>query len=187
MHLCIDRLWDGSAADERYSLDLGVDDSTHELVVSVDAPYFDDPPPSAAPGSVPDLYEYEVVELFLFGSGARYLELELGPRGHYLALTFEGLRQRRKHVSIAYDAPVLANGRWRGTARIPPGALPPAASRVNAHAIHGRTPRRWLSARTDVRGARSRPDFHRLDTAIGLEPELARKLDRAYKSLEAPG
>lgn len=184
MRLCIDRLWDGTSVDEHYSLDLSVDDSTHELIVSVDAPFFGDPPPGAARGSVANLYEYEVVELFLFGAGARYLELELGPRGHYLALRFEGVRQRREDMSVVYDVPTLENRRWHGTARIPPDALPPAAARVNAHAIHGRSPRRWLSA---APAAGSRPDFHRFDAAIELEPGLARKLDRAYKSLESPG
>jgi hypothetical protein len=185
VRLCIDRLWDGTSADERYALDLSVDDSTHELIVSVDAPFFGDPPPpQAARASVADLFEYEVVELFLFGAGARYLEVELGPSGHYLALAFAGERQRRGDVTIAYDVSALEDQRWRGRARVPPEALPPVASRVNAHAIHGRSPRRWLSA---AAGAGSRPDFHRFDAAIELEPELARKLDRAYKSLESPG
>jgi hypothetical protein len=183
VRLCIDRLWDGTSADERYALDLSVDDSTQELIVRVDAPFFDDPPPEAARGSVSNLYEYEVVELFLFGAGARYLEVELGPSGHYLALAFEGVRQRRRDVAVVYDVPAIEDQRWRGKARIPPEALPPAASRVNAHAIHGRAPRRWLSA---ARAAGSRPDFHRVDAAIELEPGLARKLDRAYKSLESP-
>jgi hypothetical protein len=188
VRLCIDQLWDGTPADERYALELSVDDSTHELIVSVDAPFFGDPPPlsQAANGSVANLYEYEVVELFLFGAGARYLEVELGPSGHYLALTFDGERQRRGDMTIVYDVPALEDLRWRSRARIPPEALPPAASRVNAHAIHGRSPRRWLSAAAAA-GAGSRPDFHRFDAAIELEPELARKLDRAYKSLESPG
>jgi hypothetical protein len=186
VRLCIDQLWDGTSADERYALDLSVDDSTHELIVSVDAPFFGDPPPpsQAACGPVANLYDYEVVELFLFGAGARYLEVELAPSGHYLALAFAGERQRRGDVTIVYDVSALEDQRWVGRARIPPEALPPAASRVNAHAIHGRSPRRWLSA---AAAAGSRPDFHRFDAAIELEPGLARKLDRAYKSLESPG
>lgn len=179
MRIVIDRLWDGTTADERYTLDLSVDPTTRELVVSVDAPYFADPTPEGARGSVANLYEYEVVELFLFGSDERYLEVELGPGGHYLALAFEGARQKRRDVALDCDVPVFENERWRGRARIPREALPPAASRVNAHAIHGHSPRRWLSAAPTAAGAGSRPDFHRFDAAIALEPELARMLDRA--------
>jgi hypothetical protein len=184
VQLGIERLWDGSSADERYVLELSVDDSTHELVVAVDAPHFGDPLPADARGSVANLYEYEVVELFVFGAGPRYLEVELGPGGHYLALTFDGVREGREHVAVAYQVLSVEPSRWRGEARVPAFALPPAASRVNAHAIHGRAPRRFLSA---APRAGSHPDFHRSDAALPLEPELARKLDQAYKSLEAPG
>jgi len=185
VRLCVERLWDGGAADERYSLELSFDGFSRELVVRTDAPFFGDPAPAAPAGSVANLYEYEVVELFVFGAGARYLELELGPHGHYLALTFAGVRRRLESLAVRYEAEVRGGARWYGIARVPVQALPPGAVGVNAHAIHGRGPlRRWLSA-SPAPGAR--PDFHRPKSAIALEPALSAQLGAAYKSLEPPG
>ena len=46
--------------------------------------------PDAPRGArVANLWEYDVVECFLVGPDGRYLELELGAGGHFLALLFD--------------------------------------------------------------------------------------------------
>lgn len=51
--------------------------------------------PDARPGArVADLWHYDVAECFLVGRGGRYLEVELGPEGHFLVLSFDAPRRR---------------------------------------------------------------------------------------------
>ena len=88
--LVIDSTWDGEVIgpDERVSLALELGDAA--LVLDVDAPFHGDPAPPGVPGSCDGLWEFEVAELFLLGAEQHYLEIELGPFGHYLALSLHG-------------------------------------------------------------------------------------------------
>lgn len=107
------------------------------------------------------------MELFILGSEERYLEVELGPHGHYLVLALAGRRNVVKSgLQLDYEAS-LEDARWRGRARIPWAFLPPAPSRCNAYHIHGvGSARRYLAA-FPVPG--ERPDFHRLDCFAPFE------------------
>jgi len=130
------------------------------LRVDVEAPYHGDPRPSGPPGAFWKLWEHEVVELFLLGDDERYLELELGPHGHHLALQLHGARSTVAHsMPLAFDAHI-AGDRWRGRATVPRRWLPPGTLRANAYAIHGLPGARVYSAWAPVPGPQ--PDFHRL-------------------------
>jgi hypothetical protein len=132
-----------------------------DLTVLVDAPFFDDPPPPGRARSTDHLWEYEVVELFLVGDTSRYLEIELGPLGHYLVLQLHGARNVvRKGLRIRYEAEITGH-RWHGIATVPGSYLPPGIERANAYAIHGAGPARRYLAAFPVLGAA--PDFHRLE------------------------
>lgn len=131
------------------------------MAVTVDAPFHHDPAPPEQPGPTDGLWEYEVVELFLLTPPDHYLEIELGPHGHYLLLELRGRRQVvRSGMPIAYDAQI-DEGRWSGHAEIPLDYLPTGASRGNGYAIHGQPPARSYLAYYPVPG--TAPDFHRLD------------------------
>lgn len=175
VHIVIERLWDGSAAApaERITLDLRVVFGDLELVV--DAPFHGDPAPDASPGSTPGLWNYEVVELFLHAGDDRYLELELGPHGHWLALRLHGVRTVvDPAVPLEFAAEPPTNSRWRGRAVLPRPQLPAGLARWNAHAIHGQgDARRYLSA---LPAGGARPDFHRPDITAELDPALLHDL-----------
>ena len=48
------------------------------LRLSIKAPLYNDPPaPASPPGATDQLWDYEVVELFLMGAEERYLEVEV--------------------------------------------------------------------------------------------------------------
>ena len=166
--LRVERTWDGSpvAPDEIATVELEPRDGA--LVVRVDAPYHGDPPPAFPPGPTERLFEHEAVEVFLLGSDESYVELEMGPHGHHLALLLRG----RRHV-IARGLPLdylarIEGERWRGTAVVPYAWLPAGLGRVNAFAVHGeREARRHLAA-FPVPG--DRPDFHRLEAFGTLPP-----------------
>jgi hypothetical protein len=154
-------LWDGTPArpDEHVTVDAATRGEIFE--VTVKAPFHDDPPPPAPAGSTPGLWEYEVVELFVAGEGDGYVEIELGPHGHFLVLSLRGYRDViRTERSIDYSARINA-ARWQGQARIPAALLPASPQRMNAFAIHGRGALRRYLALYPTPGAS--PDFHRLD------------------------
>ena len=161
--LCIDRLWNGSPAEPDERTVVGVALEPGALIVTVDAPFYGDPEPTAPAGSTDRLWEHEVVELFLLGDGERYLELELGPHGHYLALELEGTRNIKRSALQLTFAARIEGSRWTGTARAPRRLVPPGALRANAYAIHGAGtgPGRRHLAWRPVPG--TAPDFHQLD------------------------
>lgn len=78
--------------------------------------------PPADPGWVDGLWEFDVIELFVAGGReGPYLELEVGPGGHWLALAFDGPRTGRREIRDL--EPELRGqvrpGRWRGRAAVP--------------------------------------------------------------------
>lgn len=171
IRLVIRTTWDGAelAAGEETSVEVRLGDG---LTVLVDAPYHGDPMPGGAPGRLDRLWEHEVVEVFLAEAptcDARYLEVELGPHGHWLALAFEGYRRRvAEDLVLDLRAGRVGNdgARWRGVAHVASAELGRALSRigaVNAYAIHGAGgARRHLAACPVPAGRYEAPDFHRL-------------------------
>jgi len=145
--------------------------------IVVDARFYDDVRPEGI-GRHARLWEHEVVEVFLaegVEATSRYVELELGPHGHWLVLGFEGYRQAMtlpERVVVDYRASIdsVAQKRWRGELVLEhewwKGVLA-ATRRANAFAIHdgassGIARRRFCAAFPAPRDA-ERPDFHRVD------------------------
>ena len=160
--LQVHQRWDGQPLAQDEQAQVHLIPQPEGLRVEIDAPYYGDEPPPTPPGPTPHLWEHEVVEVFLLGQQERYLELELGPAGHYLALILEG----RRHVlaqGMAMRVQVSRQGaRWRASAQVPLMWLPPGLSHVNACAIHGRGQER----RHEVCFAApsQAPDFHSLES-----------------------
>ncbi len=166
IRLSIDKEWSGSLlpSNEWSTLILSLDEES--LTVSVDSPLFNDPPPSSPPGETDRLWEHEVVELFIFSMShtERYLEIELGPHGHFLVLTLNGVRNITGRVHISFEA-TRSEERWRGVARVPRTHLPPGPDWViNATAIHGVGASRRYHSATRLDG--DKPDFHQV--GVGL-------------------
>ncbi|ETX06852.1 hypothetical protein [Candidatus Entotheonella palauensis] len=161
MKLHIRHTWDGRSIHTEEEVPLDVSTQLSDLVIRVDAPFHGGPPPATQPGSTDALWTYEVVELFLLGHASRYVEIELGPHGHYLVLQLEGVRHiTRAHLPMAYTTERQGK-RWRGHARLPLACLPTGVNRANAYAIYGTGDQRQYLAAFPVPG--ERPDFHRLD------------------------
>ena len=157
----IDRGWDDTGPWLGTPVRLTVTLCPDALRIDVDAPFHDDPPPIGSAGRTDRLWEHEVVELFLVGRDDRYLEIELGPHGHWLGLQLHGRR------NIVDDAVPIAfevgrdDTRWRGVARVDAAHVPTGLERWNAFAIHGQgLDRRYLAA-APVPG--DGPDFHRIE------------------------
>lgn len=163
--------WDGGPLEpgEFARIDLSIGAA---LELEVEAACYGDPLPGSPPGRCDGLWDYEVVELFLLGRDERYLELELGPAGHWLALRLEG-RRRVVDPGVAIELETTVEGtRWRARARVPLATLPPDLTAANAYAIHGVGDARRHLAWHPVPGPR--PDFHRLE----LFPPIERAAQR---------
>jgi hypothetical protein len=156
MALVVCHTWDGAPLPTPAA----VVSVTSDLVVHVSAPFHGDPPPPGPPGPTWRLWEHEVVELFLLGDDAQYLEVELGPHGHHLVLQLHGVRQiTAQELPLRYHT-TIRDGRWTGQAQLQPSWLPAGPLRANAYAIHGAPGQRSYAAWSPVPGPE--PDFHRL-------------------------
>lgn len=161
--------WDGMplASAEKAVVTVVVEGGA--VIVEVAAPFAGDPKPAGS-GRTDRLWEHEVVEVFLAASATReapYLELELGPHGHWLALGFSGYRALVDDTLVASFAARIDGARWTGTARIEAGEVAKAVSSIgamNAYAIRGvGVARRYMAAYPAPAGAFRGPDFHRIE------------------------
>lgn len=154
--------WDGAPVgeDERTIVDLRLDPD--RLEIDVRAPHHGDLPPPGPARSLDGLWAFEVVELFLLGAADRYLEIELSPHGHHLALALCGPRHVTQRLeALGFEARIEGD-RWSGRATAPAAWLPKGLARGNAYAMHGvGAARRHLAAFPPGGDA---PDFHRLHT-----------------------
>ncbi|CAB3406845.1 unnamed protein product [Caenorhabditis bovis] len=140
----------------------------HKRVVKItfDAPFFDDPEPMDPPGITPGLWDYEVMEFFFANERGQYLEVEVGPHGHWLCLLFDGVRHQ---INNGEDLELEVHNkwcgdRWIGEIEIPLAYFPARVSKFNAYHIHGAENERVYSALYPVTdGTHTVPDFHRLE------------------------
>lgn len=159
----IGKTWDGASlpSDEHINITV-VQGGGDTLNLTIEAPFHNDPAPEAPVGSTWQLWDYEVVELFLVRNDGSYLEIELGPHGHYLVLDLSGPRKiRERHLSAEFIVRREA-GRWWGHAEIKVPTPLGTIVRANAFAIHGRGDSRRFLAASPVPGAH--PDFHQPET-----------------------
>ena len=162
--LTIERTWDGQPADPAERAEVILTQEEDGLLIEIDAPRYGDPLPDQPPGPTDALWEHEVVEVLLLGRDQRYLEVEVGPAGHYLVLELAGVRnpvRSKIPVEITWRPSAPTAGRWSAAARIPTELLPPGLDRVNAYAMHGSGAERRYLAYHSISG--DAPDFHRLD------------------------
>lgn len=135
----------------------------HELRIALTAPFHGDPPPSGPPGPTPQLWEHEVIEVYVAGiapaaTGPSYTEIELSPWGHHLVLRLEGIRTVTAE-GLPLDLRVSRrSGRWLAAARLDRRWLPSPPWRINAFAIHGSALARRFLAAAALPG--THPDFH---------------------------
>lgn len=172
MRWVIGRTWDGVALSEGAVAVVEVD----ERGVTVEAMGFGDPPPELPPGRHARLWEHEVVEVFLAEgrtSDSRYVEVEVGPHGHWLVLAFEGERRLVSGCEdrvLGYRVEPGAHGWWRGRLELEPGWWGEVVRRAvfgNAYAVHGflgsGVEARRFCASHPAPAGQARPDFHRLE------------------------
>ncbi|MCA9520176.1 MAG: hypothetical protein KC609_04365 [Myxococcales bacterium] len=140
------------------------------LEIELDAPLHGDPAPDCPPGRCDGLWNFEVVELFAATADGRYIEIEIGPHGHYLVLLFAGYRRQSEVVDECTLDVRAVGSRWSATFALANDRIPAPLERANAFAIHGvGDARRYLAAQPLPT---ERPDFHRVDLFAPLRGRL---------------
>jgi hypothetical protein len=104
----------------------------------------------------------------LLGSDERYLEVEVGPHGHFLVLALHGVRRvvRDDFEPVCRVARSDEFRSWRAELHLPAAWLPPGLSHINAYAIRGGGEARRYMAAFPVPG--EQPDFHRLEHFVPI-------------------
>ncbi len=171
--------WDGRPVppSQIARVDFWIASAEGQAEIRIDAPFLDDPKPEAPAGRLDGLWEYEVVELVLLGEQERYLELEFGPHGHWLALAFQHERRPDpdsasvgvSEIEIPFKISI-SEQRWQGRASIPADWLPPGLHAANAFRIEGRPDERRYFAAHGAPGPQ--PDFHQLARFASLKSHL---------------
>ena len=151
-------LWDGTSLDQSDVVHVHIQEHDTFLELTIDAPYYDDPPPQGSPSSLWKLWDYEVVEVFFVGEDGQYLEAEFSPHGHHLLLWLSAPRTiEKKHLPVQFSAEIR-NKRWKGTAQINRSILPSFIKRWNCFSIHGVGEERQYQCMSPLQTPA--PDFH---------------------------
>jgi len=163
MQLVIDKIWHGAALSLAECAQIRVEKLKEGLLLVVNAPYHHDPLPDVAPGYCDKLWEYEVVELFIAAADnpASYVEVELGPGGHFWAASFQGIRRQVANIPIEYEV-WREEEKWQGRAIVAWEHLPEGRFIANAFSMHGCGEERSYLAAYPLQG--KRPDFHQPGT-----------------------
>ena len=138
MDCLIKHSWDGSepAAPFESPYKIRLEIVRGEVQFQNDAPYWGDPaPPAPGGGRFPGLFKHECVEIFIAAGDPEleaeerpYLEVELGPHGHFFLIGLLGQQQwASQDDSLVFDQDpgfVIVDGRWRCKGRLPFYLLP---------------------------------------------------------------
>lgn len=180
--LAITKTWNGQQTSTApYQVSFSISPQTGDVQIKVDAPFHNDPPPTAPPGKLEGLHNHEVVEIFVSGYPSSYheecpyLEIQVGPHGHYY-LAFFLQEQDFDNVDTSIDfenKPKVtidhSTMRWQTEISIPSFLLPEPMCgedlsvcwRVNVTAIHGAGSNREYLSYCQLPG--DRPNFHQLE------------------------
>jgi len=185
----INKTWEGKATSTPpYKVGFIINAMTGDIVLEIDAPYFNDAPPPSEPGKCLNLHEYEAVEVFLAAypndddsaQYSPYLEIQIGPHGHYnLVFFLQEADFKNMDTSIELDRPPTVRinkttGRWTAEVAVPSFFLPEPACgddlsvtwMMNSYALHGTGEDREYLAHSPVPGPR--PNFHQLNYFVPL-------------------
>jgi hypothetical protein len=141
LYFNLDHFWDGTVcADERLQAEVWISQSTNGITIRCQAQILENQRTPVAPhdSRFDELWNYDVVEVFLVGKDGKYLEVELGAGGQWLVLGFDEVRHRANDYKT-FD-PVHRNsssvpGCWQSIITIPQEMIPEGLHALNAFAI----------------------------------------------------
>eukprot|EP01038_Epipyxis_sp_PR26KG_P007754 gene7754-10533_t len=199
-----------------YLIEFSISSQTGDIIIKIDAPFHDNPPPSDSSAQYntsrcENLYEYEVVEIFIATPSNDYntaivnnpyLEIEIGPYGHYYLVCFTSEADFANQDNNLYlDIKPVINinkdiHRWTGEISLPSYLLPEPICKddcsvnwnININAIYdeyqtqtsSKPIRKYLSY-SKLSG--NKPNFHQLNAFVPLvlfeTIDIKSKVDRS--------
>lgn len=163
----IEQEWDGTSIDYLDQIHIDVELTDAGLQIQFLSWRHDDECPPTEPDPEKgtwELWNYEVVEIFLVGEHGEYTEIEMGAWGHHLLLQLDGPRSIvRKEIPMQYEA-LDGDCRWVGSGFVERKWLPEKIVRANAFAIHTADGKRRYCSHTELPGPQ--PDFHQPDRFV---------------------
>jgi hypothetical protein len=154
----VTKLYNGQPCpDANYYTQVTVERRADGLFITAQTPVFPKRhEPNTPPGRLDGLWDYDVSEIFFVGDDGKYLEVELGTRGHYLVLAFDDIRQRSNDFADADFQHEYQADEHGATSSIliPNSALPANIVKANAFLIAGG----YFMAYSPLPG--DEPDFH---------------------------
>src|SRR5262245_16619513 len=180
MDVVLNRLWNGSAAPDGVGGRVSLKCAKGRLLLDWSLQLPAAPRAPAGPAAFTEgLWEWDVLEVFLRAQetdeAERYVELELGPGGHWLALAFDGVRRRSAELrTLAPSVRSDVDGScWRGHAEWDASALEahggPAPWSGLVTAVLGSGASRSFLTQPRLPG--QKPDFHQPGAWMPLELE----------------
>ncbi|MCL4153121.1 UNVERIFIED_CONTAM: hypothetical protein GTU68_003897, partial [Idotea baltica] len=125
--------WEGKAIPENETVSIGLKavGNSGDILMAIDAPFYDDPAPAGEPGQpFLGLWDYEVVEAFFLNDNEQYLEVEVSPHGQHIVLLLNGTRNDIKTSLPLNVTTKIVGSRWTGEAIIPRDYFPPKVSKI---------------------------------------------------------
>ena len=133
----ISKSWDGKETFNPVHLNVSYESSTNSLILDILAPYYNDAKSKLFPaGRCPELWNYEVVELFISScersnlKKCPYFEIVVGPHNHYIILQHTGEANffESKDDILLSNPPDIKinheNSTWSANIMIPLSLLP---------------------------------------------------------------
>lgn len=160
-HFIINNTWDGVFLPVEQQAKVSVRWLLNgDLNIHIDSPFSNDPKPKC----YKELWNYEVIELFIAGVGepVSYTEIEISPWGDYLVLQLLGRRQVvGKELPLKIIKVNRDSERWQSEVVIQSNLIPKGPLKVNAYRIFGVEPLRHYHVMTPLKTIE--PDFHAVD------------------------
>ncbi|CAJ0559594.1 unnamed protein product, partial [Mesorhabditis spiculigera] len=175
LRLVIDKTWHGNPTDHRPAeIQLGwkfekIPNRPHKRVVTVEftTPFYDDPEPEMIPGITPELTDYECMMLIFANENNHYLEVIVGPHGHWICRLYDGIGNcfnNGEELELVVHNQWVGGDLWNCSFEVPLAYFPANIYKMNAFTLHGPEEERVIEALRPVSdGNDETPDFHRIE------------------------
>jgi hypothetical protein len=162
VRLRIASTWNGIDLHESQIAEAELLSHSGAMTIRIDAPFANDPAPPIPSGRCDGLWNFEVVEFFFVARDHHYLEIEVGPFGHYLVIEHSAIRQRQAdQIRLHVSNTSRHAQRWRTEVSLSHPLFMQPLVALNAFRISGPEHARSYFAAFPCGG--DAPDFHRID------------------------
>ncbi len=162
MTIQIAKHWDGTELPFSQYTTVKTSLGKDSLRVEFESPIEEYTTPDSPVGFTDGLWEYDVVELFIAQPNGEYVEIEAGPKGHWLVYEFESYRKQKDlpKKELEYTCAV-EDGVWKGVFTVPLSWLSAPIGECTVNAYQYRSAGDQFLAWQSIPSIE--PDFHKTE------------------------